>query len=433
MTTVQIETDKKMLLQVAQEIGDHLVSTAIWDNTETYCTWLGARDIQDRQIAKYSKRIAALSPEFYSGTAGVAYFLMELFHITQHPPYKAVALGAWLRSAHYMQTNDFPASSISFYAGELGLLFIGYRFLEIAKELANILTPQLNWLCSKLDQGLQTKHSLDIIGGNAGAIPPLLELKRKYQLDIFEKVAIDCAEELLNLGKWKDDMCIWASPKVHGVELDTPPTTGYSHGASGIAVGLLEMYHHTGNPNYLSYGRGAFAFENSLFNDEEGNWIDTRYPQVKRNGKIWGTFRTAWCHGAPGIALANLRAAFLDTERRDFHLKMANIAIRTTQRSVLERIKNNPEKDATLCHGILGSSDIIFSYAQKLNHPELMAFSRMVSSNYIAKFKNKLSMPSGIVAGGYNPCIMVGHSGIGIHCLRLVSKEMIKSPLMPVL
>lgn len=433
MTTVQINTNKEILLKGAKAIGNHLVSTAIWDKSQKYCTWLGARDIQDRQIAKYSNRISALSPEFYSGTAGVANFLIELFHVTQDQEYKKTALGAWLRSAHYMKTNDFPASSISFYAGELGLLFIGYRFLEVAADLAGILTPQLTWLTSKLENGLNTKHSLDIIGGNAGAIPPLLELKRKYQLDIFGKVATDCAEELLSLGSWKDDMCIWASPKVHGVELNTPPTTGYSHGASGIAVGLLEMYHYTGDRNYLKYGRGAFAFENSLFNDEAGNWIDTRYPQVKRKGKVWGTFRTAWCHGAPGIALANLRAAFLDTERRDFHLEMAKIAIGTTQKSLKERIKTNPEKDATLCHGILGSSDIIFSYAQKLNNRELMTFSRAISSSYIAKFKSILSMPSGIVAGGYNPSIMVGHSGIGIHCLRLYADEKIKSPLIPVL
>lgn len=433
METLTINTTKEMLLKTAQTIGNHLVSTAIWDNSKTYCNWLGARDIQDSQIAKYSKRISALSPEFYSGSAGVAYFLIELYHVTQHKEYKKSALGAWLRSVNYMKKNNFPASSISYYAGELGLIHSGFRFIEIDNELTKIIEPNLNWLISKLKGGLKTKHSLDIIGGNSGAIPVLLELKKKYKLDIFEKIAIECAEELVNSGQWKGNICFWASPKVHGVELETPPTTGYSHGASGIAVALLEAYQYTKNEKYLKYGRGAFAFENALFNEDEGNWIDTRYPHVKRGNKITGTFRSAWCHGAPGIALANLRASVLDPEKSDFYLEMARIAIETTKRTLLDKIATESKKDATLCHGILGSSDIIFSYAKKLNNVELMDFSKEITQNYISKFKNIISMPSGIVAGGYSPSIMVGHSGIGLHCLRLYADELIKSPLILVL
>ena len=424
METIQ-NTSSKLLLDTTKEIGDYLISTAIWDTTHTYCTWIGARDINDRQIAKYSKRTSALSPEFYSGSAGVSCFLIELYGVTRNEDCKNTALGAWLRSVNYMKTNEFPASSISFYAGELGLLYIGYRFIEIAKELSELMEPHLQWLISRLDNGLKVKHSLDVIGGNSGAIPPLLDLKHRYDLKVFEKVALDCAEELIEAGNWKGDVCIWASPKVHGVELDTPPTTGYSHGASGIAIGLLEAYNYTGDDKYLTYGRGAFTFENSLFNPDEGNWIDTRYPHVKREDKITGTYRNAWCHGAPGIALANLRASFLDKEMKDFYLEMASIAIDTTKKSLLERIENNPKKDATLCHGILGSSDIIYTYAKKVGDNELMTFSKETTSYYISKFKDFNSLPSGIVAGGYNPSIMVGHAGIGMHCLRLFSSKKI--------
>ena len=420
-------------LTAAKEAGDHLVQTAVWDKTRTYCNWLGARDIVDAQTAKYAKRVAALSPEFYSGSAGVASFLLELYHSTQDEKYLATALGGWFRSVHYMQVNEFPASPISFYAGELGLIYVGYRFLEVNPGLAGMVEPHLNKMIQNLPNGFNVNHSLDVIGGNAGAIPVMLQLKRQYNLDIFEETALKCAEELLELGYWKDDMCIWASKKVHGVELETPPVTGYSHGASGIAVCLLEVFHHTGNKQYLKYGRGAFAFENSLFNPDEGNWIDTRYPHVKRDGKITGTFRKAWCHGAPGIALANLRAAELDTENSDFYLNMAEIAINTTCNFLIKQLKTAPEKDATLCHGILGLSDIIYTYARKTDKPDLISFSQETTFNYVQNFPQIYSMPSGIVAGGYNPCMMVGLSGIGLHCLKLQSKETINGPLIIVL
>ncbi len=430
MEILEKEIEKETLLQKAEVIGDHFVSTAIWDKSKTYCNWLGARDIQDRQIAKYANRISALSPEFYSGSAGVAYFLMELYAVSQKGAYKRTAIAAWLRSAQYMKVNEFPASSISFYAGELGLIYIAYRFMEIAPEVKEEIKEQLDGLTSKLERGMAVNHSLDVIGGNSGAIPVLLHLKRKYGLPIFEKTALDCANEIVELGNWKDDICVWSSPKVHGVELDTPPTTGYSHGASGIGVGLLEAYHFTKDKNYLRYGRGAFAFENALFNEEKGNWIDTRYPHKKRNGQITGTFRAAWCHGAPGIALANLRASFLDEERRDFHLKMAGIAIETTKAALINKIEEEPNKDATLCHGILGLSDIIYTYAQKVNDQNLMQFSAEMTSNYVSRFEDVISMPSGIVAGGYSPSVMVGHAGIGIHLLRLYSEAVINGPLM---
>ncbi len=421
------------LINASINIGDHLVKTAIWDNSKKHCNWLGRRDIQDAQLAAYSKRNSALSPEFYSGSAGVSHFLLELYKVTENNTYKETALGAWLRSVHYMKSYDFPASSISFYAGELGLIYIGYRFIEVAPEIENHIQESLNWLIGKLANGLNTKHSLDVIGGNAGAIPVLISLYKKYTLEIFKEMAIKCADEIVSLGSWNDDICVWASPKVHGVELNTPPTTGYSHGASGIGVALLEAYAFTKNEQYLKYGRGAFTFEQALFNDDEGNWIDTRYPHFKKNGKVTGTFRSAWCHGAPGISLAHLRASFLDKERATYHLNLAAIGIETTKKHLLDKFHNTPEKDATLCHGILGLSDIVFSYGKKMEEKDSIQFSKKISQLYLNEFNDITLMPSGLTLGGYNPSIMVGLSGIGLHYLRLSSNTIIPTPLILIL
>ena len=411
--------NETLMLKTARSIGDHLLKTAFWDQNHTFCNWIGRRDIEDKEIAPYAVRTAALSPELYSGSAGIALFLIELYRLTGDTRYEKAAIGAWLRSVEYMKTNEFPATPISFYAGQLGLIYVGYKCLEYSIAYTDRITDGLKWLIPNLEAGLNVKHSLDVVGGNAGAIAPLLYIARKYNVELCRKVALSCAQEIVDLGIWKDDICYWQPQKVHGVELELPPLTGYSHGASGLAVGLLEAYRETEDSTFLKYARGAFAFEEALFCEEEGNWIDTRYPQYKRNGKIGGTCRAAWCHGAPGIALAHMRASSIDVNRHEYHESRAQIAIDTTKKKLAEKLES-PAKDATLCHGVLGLTDVMLTYGKYVNNPDLIDLAKAETIKYIDLFPNPVTMPSGLSAGGYSPCLMVGLAGVGLHCLRII-------------
>lgn len=428
--TIKTLDPKVSFLEAAIAVGNHLVSTAIWDLNRTQCNWLGRRDIVDKEIATHATRTSAMSPEFYSGSAGIAFFLMELYGVTQNKSYKQTALGGFKRSLAYLKTNDFPASPISFYAGDLGLLYTAYRFIEIEPDLEQSFQESIAYLTSKIETGLQVKHSLDVIGGNAGAIGPLFMLSDQENIPILAKIAADCANEIVDLAQWKEAICFWDSPKIHGVELDSPPLTGFSHGCSGIGLGLLKAYQNTGNEAYLKHGRGAFAFENALFNEDENNWIDTRYPHVKRDGKITGTFRSAWCHGAPGNVLAHMIAGKIDGEYQDFHFDRAARAVATTKKQLQQKMIDNPFKDATLCHGILGLSDILFSYGKEMQDDSSIEMALEVSQQYLGLFSNVVDMPSGITAGGYSPSIMTGIAGIGLHYLRLSSECHISSVLL---
>lgn len=428
IAAVAKQPKSKTFLKTARSIGDHLVHTAQWDTQGLCCNWLGRKDIMDRQMAAYSNTNGTMTPEIYSGSGGIAFFLMELYGVTGDEAYKQTALGGWLRSVKYIQAIGIPATAISFYAGDLGLLYTGYRFLQIAPELDAELAPYLAYLVSKVETGLSVKHGIDIIGGNAGAIAPLFQLAEENNLPLLAKIATDCADEILERATWKDDLCFWDSPKVLGIEIDKPPLTGYSHGCSGIAIALMEAYHHTGKTAYLEHARGAFAFEHTLFNDEENNWIDTRYPHFKRNGKIQGTFRSAWCHGAPGIALAHIRASAIDQDNKDFHLDMTERAIATTRRLIAEKLKQT-EEDATLCHGFSGLSDILFLHGQYMNDERSREAAISYAHSYLELYPNVYDMPSGIIAGGYSPSLMTGIAGVGLHYLRLSTEKAIPSVL----
>jgi lantibiotic biosynthesis protein len=429
ITTILPQKNKlKIFLDAATQIGDHLVRTAIWNAANTCCNWLGRKDIMDRQLAAYSDTNGTMTPEFYSGSSGIAFFLMELYHETADPAYRHTAIGGWLRSVQYIQQLGIPATPISFYAGDLGLLYIGYRFLQIDPTLKDTLKPYLSYLTGKVENGMAVKHGLDIIGGNAGAIAPLFRLAKENDLPSLATLAIACADEILERASWKDDLCFWDSPKVLGTEMDHPPLTGYSHGCAGLAAGLAAAYRETGNEAYLLHARGAFAFEHMLFNEDENNWIDTRYPHHKKDGKIYGTFRSAWCHGAPGIALAHITAANIDDDRCYYHQDMARRAIETTKKFLAQKLEE-PLNDATLCHGFLGLSDILFTYGECNNDEESKAEARSFSGQYLNLHLHPYDMQSGIIAGGYSPSLLIGMAGVGLHYLRLSSERNIPSAL----
>lgn len=422
------ENKPKTFLAAARQVGDYLVKTAIWDKDGAYCNWLGRKDIIDRQLAAYSNTNGSMTPEFYSGSAGIAFFLMELYRVTGNDQYKQTALAAWLRSARYIEQVGIPASPISFYAGDLGVLYTGYRFLQIVPQLEKTMNLHMAFLRARVEDGLSVKHGIDVIGGNAGAIAPLFKLATENHLPQFARLAQACANEILERATWKDNLCFWESRKVLGVEMDNPPLTGYSHGSSGIATALMEAFARTDNPQYLLHARGAFDFENTLFNDEENNWVDTRNDHFRRQGKIMGTFRSAWCHGAPGVSLAHLRAYMIDEERSAFHLDMTRRAIKTTQKLLDEKMQD-PEKDATLCHGFLGLSDILLTYGQQMNDAAIIETAESYSAQYYALFADIQDMPSGVNAGGYSPSLLTGLAGVGLHYLRLCTKSFVPSAL----
>jgi len=82
----------------------------------------------------------------------------------------------------YLKGNPFPPSAISFYAGDLGLLYVGYRLGYGDRAMQRRLAPDIAWLLGRVDRGLASQHSLDMIGGNAGAIGPLLFIANRYRL-----------------------------------------------------------------------------------------------------------------------------------------------------------------------------------------------------------------------------------------------------------
>lgn len=413
-------------LPTATRIGDQLCETAFRDHKKRLCNWMGRQDIMDPLLANFSTRSAALGPDLYGGSTGIALFLYELHRQTNIAKFAETALAAYRRGLHYLRNNSIPASPLSFFAGHLGLAYLGSRLSDGNRDQE--LQDDLHWLTGEIINSAAEPHTLDVISGNAGAIPILMQLSRDPGLAELEKLAVTLGDELCDAAEWNGSTCSWGSSKASGDYFKNPPMTGFSHGASGFSYSLLQIYACTGNEKFLKFARGGFAYEDSLYSNIDGNWVDTRSPYSNQNGRINGKFQTAWCHGAPGITLARIEAAKLDPEYAEEHQKWAMIGVQTTI-SALKRNLELPGYDVTLCHGLSGLSEIILTYGYASKTSSAVELSAQTALDLIQRHGESGNWPSGVNAGGPNPSLMIGTAGLGYHLLRLHDPKKIPSIL----
>lgn len=133
----------------------------------------------------------------------------------------------------------------------------------------------------------------DLLMGSAGAIVPLLMLARATGDTAYVDLASETGDRLAERAQRDGERLYWTH------ERWPQGLGGYSHGATGIGWSLLHLARASGHERHDAAGRGAFAFEDSLFDPDLGNWRDLRMlPGVPAS--------TAWCHGSVGIGLARV-------------------------------------------------------------------------------------------------------------------------------
>lgn len=211
--------------------------------------------------------------------------------------------------------------------------------------------------------------------------------------------------------------------------MNAPPMAGLSHGGSGMALALLELYARTGSAEFLDTARRAFAYGDTFFSRERGNWLDLRSPHSVSADEMSGTFAAVWCHGAPGIGLARLRAMGLDPKLRDDYERAARIALATTAAAVGQSL-STPRSDATLCHGPSGPAGVALTFGEALGDDVCRALAADTASKIVGLYGDGGDWPSGTTAGKPNPTLMLGSAGVGHHLLRLHAPKEIPSVLL---
>lgn len=406
----------------AASIGDRLVDRARGNGRP----WSWTVRIQGSGADRREAELRPAGPALYQGTAGIALFLGELAGVTGEARFAAAARDTL--SHALTRGAELPETAFGFHGGRVGIAWVAVRVAAVLDAPA--LRRPAKGLLSPLAGNEHRDGGLDVIAGAAGAIPALLDLARRLERDDLLGVARRLGEHLI----------VQARKEPGGWSWDTLPRssvrglTGFAHGASGAAVALLELARATGEGRFRFAAEMAFLYERRTFDPEAGNWPDYRHTLLGdhlRTGRIEEVrravragrfppyrphFMTAWCHGAPGIGLARLRAWELTGDPRV--LDELRQAVETTRASV------DPEAlhagNFSLCHGAAGNAELLLEAGRRLDEPEWIEAARQVAEIGRDRYESsETTWPCGTVDGRPDPSLLVGEAGIGLYCLRL--------------
>ena len=341
--------------RLAEGIGHRLSGTAIWH--EGRCSWMGAEPLErpdGNTAAPVTYR--SLPPDLYFGTSGVGLFLAELHAVTGDLAARRTALGA-LRHALSRVDVVPSAARLGLFSGWLGIAFAAARVGTLLEE--GELLERARELVERSTRARVDERAYDLISGRAGGIAALLALDRILGDGAILELAARLGDELLATAEGGPGGYSWRAPEPRGHR----NLTGFSHGTAGVGYALLELSHAVGDRRYRNTAEHAFAYERHWFSPETGNWPDFREDRPRGRGRQPLPFQTLWCHGAPGIAFARLRA--YELLRDDICRAEATIALRTTAKRVRFSLQAGTE-NFSLCHGLAGNADALLYGADVL-------------------------------------------------------------------
>jgi lantibiotic modifying enzyme len=406
-------------LGVADAIGAQLVRDALWHGPR--CNWTG----DSMEFLEGGWRVAhrALGGELYSGTSGVALFLARLGHASGEKLYSKVAVAAIEHALS--RVAGFAAGTRSgFYAGVLGVAWAGVRVGLLVDA------PRVIERCCTVLEALHAEpldgEGLDVTSGSAGAIGGLLDLAAMLAHDpaLSATLRSDAArhgERLVALARRGERGLSWAGTG------STQGLCGFSHGAAGVAWSLLALQRACGERLFGEAAAEGLRYERSWFDAREQNWPDLR--SLDDGGAAWlGSggngasngrlgFMSAWCHGAPGIALARFASHALGAG--DECLAEAAAAARTTATTTRLWLAS-AQGNYSLCHGLAGNADVLLEASRRMPEPGYGQLAIDVGRSGLALHaRTGAPWPCGVLGGGETPSLLLGLAGIGHFYLRL--------------
>jgi lantibiotic modifying enzyme len=231
--------------------------------------------------------------DLYSGTPGIILFYLELYRATN----KAAFLAEARTGADYlMATADrkkIGFDQVGFYTGEAGIAYTLNQVFEVThfrkyREGANRSVQRLAAAAKIVGDVADWRYN-DIVYGGAGIGLMLLELDGKQGVPL----AIQTGNGILahslpgTVGKkWYMDTAM-VRQKYY--------MPNFSHGTAGVGYFLARLYKETGRKEFLE---GAMAAAQELVSLENSDaWVPHHDDEEGKN-----LFYLSWCHGPAGTA-----------------------------------------------------------------------------------------------------------------------------------
>ena len=400
-------------LEAAAAIAGRLCRDALWSGRR--CNWVGAS--MEPGGGSWQVVYRACGPDLYDGTAGIGLFLACAARATGERLFRVTAEGA-LRQALARAASIEGRQRIGLYTGSVGIAVAAALAAE-RLALEEMRAAGMDLLRSATDREADLS-TLDVLAGCAGAIQGLLWAQARSGAGEWAlEAAVRMGERLLGAAERSGRGWSWDTIGERSARSGRN-LTGYSHGAAGIGVALLELWAANGDDRFREAGEGAFAYERGLFDPAAGNWPDLRDPESTGLPKTDGpSFMRAWCHGAPGVAMSRLRAWQLTQDTTT--LKEARVALATTAASLSDE-SDDSAANCSLCHGGCGNAAVLACGSETLGDAAMVSPAHGFALRCVRTYHEaRAPWPSGVAGATDVPGLMLGMSGTGMLLLRLHS------------
>ncbi|WP_100330117.1 type 2 lanthipeptide synthetase LanM family protein [Bacillus xiapuensis] len=392
-------------LQEAMNIADFLDQRGIRgkQGEQTDISWIGSF-VDNKREDQF--KISPTNSTLYEGIGGISLFFAYLGYISKKEKYTKIAQEALVPILSNLPTlQDLGA-----FGGIGSSLYLLDHLSALWKDNSLIMNAFLG--CEeKLRNLIPIDKNNDILTGVSGCAIVLLNLYKRLQepklLDLIDL----CGERLI----------MNAIPMERGigwkVEANPVPSSGFSHGASGIVWSLYEIYKVTGKVKYKNAADQGLDYEKTLYIPEKKNWADLKLESGQSRNEDF----VAWCNGAAGIGLSRflLMPLIEDINMKREIKEEALIAVDTT-------CKNGFGNNHSLCHGDLGNLDILMSGIDYCE--SLLEKTSELSQMILHDIKNR-GWISGFEKQNESPSLMMGLAGIGLGLLKIYEPNKIPSVL----
>ena len=398
-------------LQTAFAIGVSLARDAIWHGE--CCTWL-TPDIQYGKT-KDQLVIKNIGHGIYDGQAGIIHFLLPLYEKTKDPIiFKTLTGSIKALVDFYNPKSPF----FEYYNGNLGILS---TILE-----ASITIGQKEWekfAEREIEKFLNTtidNEEPDFLLGLSGTVQPIIKIQRLLKDFELNALLQNIGASIISKANKQEAFWNWKTP------VDQNFLTGHSHGTSGVAFALLQIFECTKIEEFWDAAMMALEYERHRYHPEQQNWFDLR---GQSDPRYQPRCATSWCHGAPGITLSRLKAWQLSPAPT--FVQQIRIALDTTMHDLYQCI-NGPweEVNYSLCHGISGNADILLTGSQIIQEQAFIDAAVHAGEYGVEWFANTgLDWPGGLqhpeTGKPLNlPGLFLGKAGTGYFYLRLADPSL---------
>ncbi|KAA0093672.1 hypothetical protein CIW49_26880 [Mycolicibacterium sp. P1-18] len=388
----------RLLQNAAIDIGNFIAKEAIWNRAKTMCNWMSTvLEPPSASGASWTQHAAPMGPWRYEGLAGVTDFFVALHSATGNTRFAQMASGAMRCALHQITRLAVTpkAELMGFHTGLTGVwrtaarlhAQTGFTFDQMPLARVVLAAAGSSW-----------GHSNDWIAGRAGVISALLQLGGQEASDPMVHLAIKLGDELTTAL----------------ARNDCRPISGMAHGAAGWGVALLQLHSRSRKRRFLDAAREAFLLESNYFDEDTGTWPDLRHGAAEAGV---AAAPSAWCVGAPGVAVALGLAARTDTALSARYRALQTRALDSTAQ-VLTSYGSGTFVDAGMCHGASGLADVLLLAAESPFFGEYRDLATAVCGRMASQWLNTQQLSFGQIDRTNNYSLMLGLPGVGLTLLR---------------